>query len=68
MMNLAPHAQTPRDVDLQRTRQAFLFAREQLAANSCSSRYGSVPDMRHWAPEQKNGSQAANDVADGRLN
>jgi len=58
MTNPTRNAHTSRDVDLQRTRRAFLFAREQLAANRSASRYVTALDRRHWAPYGNRGNQA----------
>jgi hypothetical protein len=60
MMNFARNADTPGDVDLQRTRQTFLFAREQLAANRCAT----VRDMGYSAPDGSHGGHAATDASD----
>jgi hypothetical protein len=62
MTNPARNADTPRDVDLQRTRQAFLFAREQLAANRYASRYIPAVDMRPWAHDRNRGNQPTSDT------
>jgi hypothetical protein len=51
MTNHAPNAETPRDADLQRTQRAFLFAREQLAANRYASRYIPAIDWRQLAAD-----------------
>ena len=67
MTNPTHNAETPRDVDLQRTRQAFLFAREQLAANRYASRYVAAGDTRHRAPERSRGEQRAHDTPDWPL-
>jgi hypothetical protein len=39
----------PRDVDLERTRRTFLFAREQVASQMCSGRgySAAAADTRH---------------------
>ena len=67
MTNPTRNADTPRDVDLQRTRQAFLFAREQLAANRYASRYVPALDMRHWGPDRKRANHANGDTPESPL-
>jgi hypothetical protein len=52
MMNLARNPKTHRDVDLQRTRRAFLFAREQLASNLSSGRYPAPRELRNGARDR----------------
>jgi hypothetical protein len=70
MTHPARNAETTRDVDLQRTRQAFLFAREQLSANRYVTRYvptgDALPagDARHRTPERVGGEQRPQDAPD----
>jgi hypothetical protein len=63
MMNLARKPETPRDVDLQRTRRAFLFAREQLASNLSTGRYPAPREVRNGARDRATlGDPAAADA------
>jgi hypothetical protein len=39
-------ASAPRDVDLERTRRTFLFAREQVAAHTRANSYSAVRETR----------------------
>jgi hypothetical protein len=64
MTNPARNAETSRDVNLQRTRQAFLFAREQLAANRYASPYVPAGDARRRTPERVGGDHRAQDAPD----
>ena len=48
----SPHpseASPPRDVDLERTRRTFLFAREQVAAHTPATGYSPTRDTRRRA-------------------
>jgi hypothetical protein len=61
-MNPARTSETPPDVDLQSTRRAFLFAREQVASNTCSDRYSGARAMHRWAPYRARGARRATDA------
>jgi hypothetical protein len=47
-MNRARTSAPPTDVDLQVTRRTFLFAREQVAANTYPDRSLAAREMRRW--------------------
>ncbi|MDQ1727425.1 MAG: hypothetical protein QOK14_1470 [Frankiaceae bacterium] len=49
-MNPARNSQPSSDADLQATRQTFLFAREQLAANTRTEHRLATRAMRRWTP------------------
>jgi hypothetical protein len=46
-------ASAPRDVDLERTRRMFLFAREQVAAHTRASGYSAPRDTRRRATQSE---------------
>jgi hypothetical protein len=46
------------------TRRAFLFAREQVAANGSAGRYFAARETRHWAPDRQRAAPPARDVGD----
>jgi hypothetical protein len=54
-MNQPPSSKTrtPPHPDLCRTRQRFLLAREQVAAQGSAERYFAVRAMREWAPRSR---------------
>jgi hypothetical protein len=49
-MSLARNSEPFSDADLQATRQTFLFAREQVAANTRTDHRLATRAMRRWAP------------------
>jgi hypothetical protein len=40
----------------------FLFAREQVASNTCSDRYSGARAMHRWAPYRARGARRATDA------
>jgi hypothetical protein len=61
-MNPAHGSETLRDADLQRARRAFLIAREQVAANTCSERYFAAREIRRWGPRRARAAHEGNDA------
>jgi hypothetical protein len=49
-MDLARNSEPFSDADLQATRETFLFAREQLAANTRTEHRLATRAMRRWTP------------------
>jgi hypothetical protein len=64
-MNPAPTSEAPPDVDLQTTRRTFLFAREQVAANTRTERYAAARDMGRRAGHGGHAASDAHDTAPG---
>jgi hypothetical protein len=53
-MNLTHTPETPHDLDLLRTRRTFLFAREQVAAQTRN--YAALRRTHHWAAYREAGT------------
>ena len=46
----------PRDVDLEKTRRTFLFAREQVSCHAPAKGYSPTRDSRHRAAQGERGA------------
>jgi hypothetical protein len=63
-MNPEHTSETSRDVDLQSTRRTFLFAREQVAANTRPERYSAAHALHRWTPNRARRAHRATDTAE----
>jgi hypothetical protein len=61
-MNPQRTSETKHDVDLQSTRRTFLFAREQVAANTRPERYSAARATHRWTPYRVRGTHRATDT------
>jgi hypothetical protein len=58
------NSDTPRRVDLERTRRTFLFCREQVASNISAKHYSAVRAMRHHGPDRTRDVEAPDSPTD----